>query len=142
MINKLEENLRQAADALKGQLNGLSDTAKEKTNAVIEDWLKVFPKLREAGLEITSFGMELSLSPALEVELKGKRSDFTDEKIEKILADNAGDRTFASVVNTVKSVNGFYAKAGDLPSKPLLVKLNIGLPPRVQVFIGAPKIFN
>lgn len=127
---------------MKDQLTGLSESAKEKTYAVIEDWMKIFPDLQEYGLVITSFGMELSLNPALEVELKGKVSDFTDEKIEKILEENKGNRSLTSVISTIKTTLGLYKKAGDLPAKPLFVKLNIGVPPRVQVFLGAPKIFN
>ena len=142
MINKIQESLQQAGEALKDQITGLSDTAKEKTYAVIDDRLKILPPLQEYGLVITSFGLELSLNPSLEVELKGKVSDFTDEKIEEILQENKNNRELSSVISAIKATLGFYKKAGDLPAKPLFVKLNIGVPPRVQVFLGAPKIFD
>ncbi len=142
MINKLFEGLQQAGEVLKEQAGNISGMTKEKTYEIIEDWLKIFPQLQEAGLEVTSFGLSIALSPSLEVEMLGKHDDFTDEKIKEILENNEDSRAMSSVMSAIKTTYNLYRKAEVPMQEPLLVRLNIKIPPEVNVFIGTPQIFK
>ena len=71
MIDKIKKALQDATEMVKEQTSSLSEGAKEKTYQLIEEWLQIFPKLEIYGLEVTSFGLSVAISPALEVELVG-----------------------------------------------------------------------
>lgn len=142
MINKLFEGLQQAGEVLKEQAGNISGMTKEKTYEIIEDWLKIFPQLQKAGLEVTSFGLSIALSPSLEVEMLGNHDDFTDEKIKEILENNEDSRAMSSVMSAIKTTYNLYQKAEVPMQEPLLVRLSIKMPPEVNVFIGTPQIFK
>ena len=142
MINKLFEGLQQAGEVIKEQAENIGGMTKEKTYEIIEDWLKIFPLLQESGLEVTSFGLSIALSPSLEVEMRGNHSDFTDERIKEILEENKDSRALSSVMSAIKTTYNLYQKANLPMREPLLVRMSIKITPEVNVFIGTPQIFK
>jgi hypothetical protein len=140
MFDKLKKTMQEAADALKEQASSLGEGAREKSNQLIEDWLQVFPKLELYGLEITSFSLSVAISPSLEVELKGKHEDFTQERIRRILDENRKNPTFLSVFNTIKTTYSLHRRIYATLREPLIVKIKIKVPPMISVFIGEPII--
>lgn len=142
MINKILDGINEAGNVLKEQAGNLSGMTKEKAYQIIEDWLQIFPKLQAYGLRVTSFGLSIALSPALEVELMGKREDFTDERLIEIISENADDKATTLVMNTIKNTYRMYAKAGVPPQDPLLLRICVKIPPEVNVFIGTPQVFK
>lgn len=138
MIDKLKKTLQDATDMLREQASALGEGAKEKSYQLIEDWLKIFPKLEAAGLSITSFGLSIALNPALEVELTGSHADFTPERIKQLIQENRSSTALVSVINTIKMTYAFHDKIKAERPEPLLVKIRIRLSPEIQVFIGQP----
>ena len=140
MIEKIKKALQEATDMIKEQASTLGDGAKEKSFALIEEWLKVFPKLEIYGLEVTSFALSVALSPALEVELKGDHQQFPKERIQEILAENKGNTAMISVFNTIRMTYSLHRKIYATLKDPLIVKIKIRLSPEIKVYIGKPII--
>jgi len=140
MLEKIKRTLREAGEAVKEQASILGEGAKEKSYQLIEEWLKIFPKLEKYGLKITSFALSIALSPALEVELKGSHQDFSAERLRDILKDCAGNTALLSVLNTVKMTYDFHRKIYAELREPLIVKIRIKITPEIKVFIGEPII--
>jgi hypothetical protein len=141
MIDKLKNTLEQAGNVLKEQANLLGDSAKEKAYSLIEEWVMILPKLEASGLDITSFGTSISISPALLVELKGNHSDFTKARLEELLEEHKYSTPIRLVFNSIKTTYNLHDKSGSSIEEPLIVKIKVGLSPEINVFIGNPLIF-
>ena len=139
MIDKIKKTLQDAGDIIKEQAASLGEGAKERSNQLIEDWLKIFPKLEIYGLEITSFALSVTLSPALEVELIGKHEDFTQERLQTIISENK-NAALLSVFNTIKTTYNLHRRTYALVKDPLIVKIKIRISPEIKVYIGQPLI--
>jgi hypothetical protein len=126
---------------LKG-FNDLSNTvgegAKEKTLAVIEDWLEIFPELAEYNLEITSFSMGLAISPSLKVELVGAHADWTDEAIAQRLAQHKGEAAITTVLSTIRTAYRLQRQTKAPLRDPLILKILVRISPEVRVVLGQP----
>lgn len=140
MIDKLKETLFQASELVREQANTFSDTAKERSYQIIEDWLEIFPRLEEYGLKITSFGVSIAISPSLEVELKGEHSDFSLERIKEILEINKGNTALTSVFTAIKTTYNLHQRTKTELRDPLILKIKVKLTPEINVYLGEPII--
>lgn len=140
MLDKIQRALQEATEAIKTQATNIGDSAKEKTYRLIEEWLKIFPKLEIYGLTITSFSLGVALSPSLEVELKGDHEKFSVERIDEILDENKGSAAMYSVFNTIKMTYNLHRQTYANLEEPLIVKIRIRLSPEIKVYIGKPII--
>ena len=141
MIDKLKNTLNQAGNVIKEQATMLSDSAKEKAFNLIEEWVMILPKLEASGMEITSFGISVSISPTLEVELKGKHADFSQKKLSKLIEEHKLSTPLRLVFSTIKTTYNLHEKSGSSIEEPLIVKIKVGISPEINVFIGMPLIF-
>jgi hypothetical protein len=116
----------------------VSEGAKEKSLAVIEDWLDIFPQLAEYGLEITSFSMGLAISPSINVELLGRHEDWSDETIVKRLADHKGEHSITTVFSTIRTAYRLQKKTLAPLRDPLILKITVRISPEVRVVLGRP----
>ncbi len=140
MFDKIKQAVRELTEAVQEQASSLSESAKEKGFQVIEEWLQIFPKLELYKLEITSFALGVAISPSIEVELVGKHSDFTLERLQEILQEVRGSTSLSLVFNTIKTAYSMHRKTYAALHDPLVVKIKIKLSPEVRVFIGEPRI--
>ncbi len=140
MLDQIKKALQEATDLLRSQASSIGSGAKEKTYQVIEDWLKIFPKLEIYGLEINSFALSVALSPALEVELVGRHQDFSMERLQEIINENSKSPGILSVFNTIKTTYTLHRKVYATLKDPLVVKIKIRLSPEIKVFISKPLI--
>lgn len=141
MIDKLIKTLQEAGGTIKEQAAGLGSGAKEKTYAIIEDWLQIFPKLEAYGLKVESFALGVAISPSVEVDLRGKHEDFTTDKLAIISSDSEqSDAALRMVISTIKTAYSLHQRVSDDLQDPLIVKIRIKLSPEVKVFIGEPLI--
>lgn len=139
MIEKLKKTISDAGEAIKEQANNITDAVKEKTYALIEDWLKIFPNLEQHGLKITSFGLCMALSPSLDVELTGDANGFTLESLDKILAECKGNQALTTVFKAIKTTYEWHRRTGsDRHFEVILLKLTIKITPEVKVYLGQP----
>jgi len=136
----LKKALQEAADAIKDQSANLGDSAKEKSFQLIEDWLQIFPKLEVYGLEIQSFSLGLSINPTLEVDLVGSHNNFSRERIQEILDENARSTALTMVFTVIKTTYAFHRRIYASLKDPLIVKIKVKLAPEVKVYIGAPVV--
>ena len=110
MIDKLKETFNQASEIIKQQTSNIGDAAKEKSQKIIDDWLKVFLQLEEYGFKITSFGLSVALSPSLEVELEGSADTFSLDRVKELIEENQGNSSLTSVFKTIKTTYELHAK--------------------------------
>lgn len=140
MIDKIKQTIKELSTVVQEQAGSLGTSARDRSFEIIDEWLRIFPKLELYGLEITSFSLGVAISPSLEVELVGKHEDFTTERLEEILAENRGSTAFRLVFNTIKTAYSLHRKTYAALRDPLIVKIKVKISPEVQVFIGEPRI--
>ena len=140
MIDKIKKTLQDVTEAVKEQASTIGEGAKEKTYQVIEDWLKIFPKLEIYGLEMTSMALSVAISPALEAELMGEHKNFPIERLDQILEKEGKNPAMFSVFNTIKSTYNLHRKTYASLKDPLIVKIKIRISPEIKVFLGKPVI--
>lgn len=140
MIDKIVKGLQDAGESIKEQANMLGSGAKEKTYAVIEDWLQVFPQLEIYGLKVESFAMGVAISPSLEVDLKGSHADFSPQRLEQLLDKKDNSAALRTVLTTIKTTYSLHRRTYADLQEPLIVKVRVRISPEVKVFIGEPLI--
>ena len=141
MLDKLKDTFLQASEVIKEQTSNLSESAKEKYQQLIDDWLKVFRLLEECGMKITSFGLGYSISPSLEVELEGNADDFSTEKIKKLIENNKESSSLNSVFKAIKTTYELHEKISSQRYEKVLVKVTVKITPEIKVVLGEPKLF-
>ncbi|NJC25000.1 hypothetical protein [Neolewinella antarctica] len=129
-------------DAVKDGLGDLVDTvgggAGEKSLAIIDDWLEIFPALAQYNLELTSFSLGLAISPSLNVELVGSHADWSEENIAERLARHQGERAITMVLTTIRTAYRLHKKTQAALREPLILKVIVKVPPVVRVVLGQP----
>jgi len=140
MIDKIKDTLNQATEAFKQQTSNLSGAAKERTQKLIEDWLRVFRRLEEYGFKITSFGLSIALSPSLEVELEGSADTFDMERVKELLEENKESTSLRSVFQTIKTTYELHGKISSQQYEMVIVKVVVKITPEIKVVLGEPKI--
>ena len=140
MIDKIVKTLQEAGDSLREQAGHLGTGAKEKTYNLIDDWLKIFPKLEIYGLKVESFALGVAISPSLEVDLRGSHEDFTMERIDEILAQPDSNGALRTVMSTIKTTYNLHRRIYADLQEPLIVKIRVRISPEVKVFLGEPLI--
>lgn len=140
MIDKIRKTIQEASELVREQTAQFSNSAKEKSYEIIEEWLESIPKLEATGLTVTSFAIGVALSPSLEVELTGTHGQFPIERINQIINQNKGNAVIQSVFTTVRMAYTFHRKIKAPLKEPIIVKIRVKLSPEIQVFIGEPVI--
>ena len=135
MIDDLLTHLRTAAQGIS---SNVGNSAAEKTDELIGDWLTIFPQLARYGLDITSFTMGVALSPTLKVELVGSHVDWTEERIAEHMANHTDDKALTLVLTTLRTAYRFQKRTGAPLRDPLIVKIAVRLNPEVRVVLGQP----
>ncbi len=116
----------------------VGDGAKEKSLAIIEDWLEIFPQLAEYGLEITSFSMGLAISPSLNVELLGNHENWSEEAIAERLRNHKGEHSITTVLTAIRTAYRLQKKTQAVLKDPLILKVVVKISPEVRVVLGQP----
>jgi len=140
MKDKFQKAWLDASSFIKDQASNIGDSAKEKAYALIHEWMSVFPKLEEYGLEMSSFALSIAISPAVEVEMTGLHEQFTMERIDEILKECKQKPALQSVFTTIKSTYSLYDRMGKPYTDPLILKIRIRISPEIRVYIGLPLI--
>lgn len=140
MKEQLQKTISQVAATLKETITDLGDSAKEKTISIIDTWLEVFPELETMGLEITSFGVTLAISPSLEVELSGPAGLFDQGRLEEYRKKYADNTHVTTVLRAIHTSKQMYHKLGKKNTDEIFLKIKVKVPPEVGVFFGKPAI--
>lgn len=140
MKEQFEKTLNQITKAMRESLEDLKGAARDKSRALIDDWLLVFPELEKMGLEVKSFGVTLGISPGLEVELTGPGDAFTIERINVLLAEYEGSRYVTYVLKTIRTARQMHKKIGKTECEKIFLEVIVGIPPEVRVYLGKPEI--
>lgn len=140
MIDKLKETFAQASEIIKEQTSNIGDAAKEKSQKLIDDWLRVFRRLEEYGFKITSFGLGVAISPSLEVELEGEADTFSLERVNELLEENKDSSSLTTVFRTLKTTYELHGKISSQKYDVVLVKVIVKIAPEVKVVLGEPKL--
>jgi hypothetical protein len=140
MKRDIQKAFTQVTSTLKETLTDLTDSAKEKTISIIESWLEVFPELESLGLEITSFGLTLALSPSLDVELSGPAGLFDQGRLIEYRERYKDDSHVSMVLRAIHTSKQMYHKLGKVHSDEIFLKIRVKVPPEVSVFFGRPAI--
>ncbi|MBK8621935.1 MAG: hypothetical protein IPN79_09270 [Saprospiraceae bacterium] len=140
MLKNIIKTLQDTGDLVKEKAGELNESAKEKIMSGIEDWIEILPKIKALGFETTAFGISMSISPCLNVELKGKTADFTEEKIKEYLEMFKTDKTLKLFLNVLKTTIVLHKKSKAELKEDLFVRIDVKLSPEIKVYIGQPCI--
>jgi hypothetical protein len=140
MLKNIIKTLQDTGDLVKEKAGELNESAKEKIMSGIEDWIEILPKIRALGFETTAFGISMSISPCLNVELKGKTSDFTEEKIREYMEMFKTDKTLKLFLNVLKTTIVLHKKSKAELKEDVFVRIDVKLSPEIKVYIGQPCI--
>jgi len=140
MIDKLKETIFNASEIIKEQTANIGESAKERSQQLIDDWLKVFRRLEEYGFKITSFGLGIALSPSLEVELEGSAELFSIDRIKELIEENKDSSSLSSVFKTIKTTYEMHDKISSQKYEQVLVKVIVKISPEIKVVLGEPKL--
>lgn len=141
MLDKLKKTISDAGDAIKEQASNVTDSIREKTYLLIEDWLKIFPNLEANGLKINSFGLSVGISPSLDVELRGKANAFTLEMLEKLIEENKGNQPLITVFKAIKMTFEMHRRTGTKGNfDAIMLQLSVKITPEVKVYLGTPRL--
>jgi len=140
MKQEIQKAFSQVAATLKETITDVSESAKEKTIALLESWLDVFPELESIGFEISSFGVVMAISPALEVELIGPAGLFDEGRMETFREAYKDNSHMSMVLRAIRTSKTMYHKLGKEYSDEILLKIKVKIPPEVGVFFGKPSI--
>jgi hypothetical protein len=134
----LEDILNNARKAVSGLASSVGEGGREKANQLIEDWLEIFPTLASYGLEMTSFGMALAISPSLNVELVGRHEDWNDELLRERLAMHKGEAAITTVFTAIRTAYRLQRQTKAPLRDPLILKVIVRITPEVRVVLGEP----
>ncbi|MBK6363680.1 MAG: hypothetical protein IPL63_16100 [Saprospiraceae bacterium] len=140
MLKNILKTLQDTGDLVKEKATELNESAKEKIMSGIEEWVEILPKLKTIGLEMTAFGISMSLSPCLNAELRGKAEDFTEEKLKELLELHKGDKLIKLFLNVIKTTVILHARSKADIREDIFVRLDVKLSPEIKVYIGQPHI--
>ncbi len=151
MLKNILKSLQETSDIVIEKASELNDAAKEKFHeakeqtkdkvlSIIEEWVELLPKLMALGLEMTSFGISMSLSPCMLAELKGKTDDFNEERITELLEIHKEDKSIRLFLNVIKTTFVLHKKTNAGMKDDLIVRVEVKLSPEIKVFIGQPQL--
>jgi hypothetical protein len=140
MLKNIIKTLQDTGDLVKEKAGELNESAKEKIMSGIEDWIEILPKIKALGFETTAFGISMSISPCLNVELKGKTADFTEEKIKEYLEMFKTDKTLKLFLSVLKTTIVLHKKSKAELKEDIFVRIDVKLSPEIKVYIGQPCI--
>lgn len=142
MKEQIHKTFTQVTEAITDTLNSFRDTAKEKGQAFVDDWLNILPELEAMGFEMTSFGVSLAIAPAVEVEMKGAAAAFTDERLEELMNTYDSNKYVSLVLKSINTAKKMHKKVGKTSrNEDIFLKIIISVPPQVQVYLGKPEIY-
>lgn len=140
MLKSIIKTLQDTGDLVKEKAGELNESAKEKIMSGIEDWIEILPKIKALGFETTAFGISMSISPCLNVELKGKTADFTEEKIREYLEMFKAEKSLKLFLNVLKTTIILHKKSKAELKEDIFVRIDVKLSPEIKVYIGQPSI--
>lgn len=140
MLKSIIKTLQDTGDLVKEKAGELNENAKEKIMSGIEDWIEILPKIKALGFETTAFGISMSISPCLNVELKGKTADFTEEKIREYLEMFKAEKSLKLFLNVLKTTIVLHKKSKAELKEDIFVRIDVKLSPEIKVYIGQPSI--
>lgn len=140
MLDRIKKSVLQVSETLKDQAGAFGDSAKEKTFRLFEQYTAIFPILEQYGLKITSFGISLTLNPAMEVVLNGTREDFTQNRLSELMEKHKGETIINSVFRAMKTTLDLYETSSEEQFETLHVKIVVKIPPEIKVVLGEPSI--
>ena len=138
MFKKITDSIQQATGVLKEQALSLGDAAKAKGNSIVDEWISNIPGMEAHGLKVYYFSLGVSISPVLELEMKGDPDDFSMGKINGILAEVKGNTPLTLVFTSIKTMAQLNERAKLEPNDPLIVCLRVRLSPEIKVSFGVP----
>ena len=141
MMDKIQDTYAQLTNTIAESLNNMKVSAKKKSQAFVEEWLKIIPEFETMGLDMTSFGVSLALSPALEVELTGPSDLFTEEKLDELSEKHKENSYVMLVLKTIRTTRKMHKKLGQGDvDETIYIQIRVKVPPEVRVYFGRPVI--
>jgi poly-D-alanine transfer protein DltD len=132
------EKATELNETAKEKIKEAKDQTKEKAFGIIEEWVEMVPQLTQMGLELTSFGVSMSISPRLLIELKGDPKLFTKERIANLALKHEEDRSIKLFLKVLDSSLSLHQKTKQNLPEDMYVRIEVKLSPEINVFIGKP----
>ena len=142
IFDQIKSSIDKLGENLKDQAGSLSESAKEKSMQMIDEWLRVIPRLQTYGMDISSFSVNLAISPGLDIEMFAAREDFQPAKVRRLLEENKEVKWLAFVLKTAVMAFEMNEKLERKePYDKVILKIKVKVPPEVRVVLGEPILY-
>ena len=138
---QIQRTFTHITETIADTFKGLRDSAKEKGQEFVDDWLNILPELESMGFETTSFGVSLAIAPAVEVEMKGAAAAFSDARLMELMETYDSNKYVSLVLKSISTAKKMHKKIGkSVRNEDIFFKIIISVPPQVHVYLGKPEI--
>ncbi len=126
------EKIKGAARAVKDTVGNVVGAGFETVKGQIDELSEMAPALEQVGYHVTQIDLDFTLPPRVVIHLS-RDADKPDEAFQAVLANNAGKRTFCTLVALLRQANNLIGKT-QIKGRALHdVEVSLGLPPGLKL---------
>lgn len=138
LFSKLKDLIDQTRSAVGQQANNIGQAARQKSEALIDEWIGVLPKLQAMGFQMQYFSLEASINPTLVVEMHADYQQFPMERIQTMAEQWRDSTPMYLIFSTMKTTLALYQRTNLRLINPLVLRISLKLAPEIQVSFGKP----
>ncbi|GIV31363.1 MAG: hypothetical protein KatS3mg029_0714 [Saprospiraceae bacterium] len=138
LFSKLKDLFDQTRSTVGQQATNLGQAARQKSEALIDEWISVLPKLQAMGFQIQYFALEASINPTLVIEMQADYQQFPMERIQSMSEQWRESTPMYLIFSTMKTTLSLYQRTNMRLVNPLVVRISLKLVPEIQVSFGKP----
>jgi hypothetical protein len=125
-------HFKKAARAVKDKVGDLLGAGFDKLKAPLEELSASSGELEKVGYRVGEIELECSLPPRIILHLI-RQADATDEAFQAVLANQAGNRTFCTLVGLLRQTNRMLTTVSLKGRRLHEVEVGLGLIPSVRL---------
>jgi hypothetical protein len=126
-----------AADSITGKVGSLAGAGLDKLKKTVDDIMDAAPKLQTIGYRLAEVELMMSLIPRVILRLD-KEFDAPDEAFTGLLRENAGNRTFCTVIKMLQQVDFVKTRIPIKGREFRELIVDLGIPPAVSLRYKEP----
>ena len=139
LIRRVNNQIVTAFEKLYEQVFVVGRLTRDKIEGLIYSWVNVFPELESHHLRVSSYGVNVGMTPSLDVELIGDPAIINEQSLPGIISDLGGNRPAVTVFRAIqKSIQWHRKMSIQTPYDRIYVKLLVSATPEIKVYLGTP----
>src|SRR5437588_3323591 len=122
------DKLKGAAKAVKDTVGSVVGVGVDAVKGQVDEISEMAPALEQVGYHLTEIDLDFTIPPRIILHL-ARDADVPDEAFAAVLANNAGKRTFLTLVALLRQANKLVGKTQIKGRSLRGVEVGLGLPP-------------